>query len=266
MNKKENLTNREWLLLSAYLDGELSKRKKRQVEELLQSKPASRKALEVLRRIHQVLQHAPSHEVPRNFTLTADMVAKPLLPSFSKVLSYSSALAGLLLVIVFGFDVYSRSAFAGEAQVSQTVSEESQTFAVEKDMAVEPQEKPDIINWGYSSGDSGGYGLGGGADGLGGMGTGMGGGVVAPSEAEAAPPREEIESEEMLAQDDEQAESLILGVQPEEERGQIMTEISDYPEQAVQEREFPLRLVEWVLSALVLLTGLGAFILRKRRK
>ncbi len=292
MRKNAELTKREWLLLSAYLDGELSPRKKRQVEELLQSKPASREMLEVLRRTRQVLQNAPLRKVPHNFTLTADMVRKPLIPPFSKVLSYSSALAGILLVIVFGLDIYNRSMFTNEAALRTTI-EESQAVVLEKETSEDVQETPSIINWGPYSDGAYDYGLGG-ADDAGGMASGMGGGggdevpeaevdpeilldedesmaeegeeLAQMEDLEAVPTEKLAEAEESFTDEADESDRLILGIPPEEKQGQIITERPVLPEPELQQQEFPWRLVEWVLAAAALVMGLGAFILRKHRK
>ncbi len=114
------LTDREWLLLSAYLDGQLSDRERRQVEDLLQTKPASRTALEGLRRTRQVLRYAPVRKLPRNFILSATG-SQPFLPPFSRNLKLFFALGLLLLGIVLGVDLFS-GATAGMGIHSQTSS------------------------------------------------------------------------------------------------------------------------------------------------
>lgn len=281
MKKKAELTKREWLFLSAYLDGELSSRKKRRVEELLQSKPASREALEVLRRTRQVLKYTPTYKVPKNFTLSAEMVRKPLLPSFSNVLSYSSALAGILLVIVFGLDIFSNSMMTNEATL-RTVADEAQVEMFEEAPVAESAQSPAIIEWEESPAGKGGYGLGGADDG-GGMASGMGGGGGAPAPAvevdpeilfdeeegeaiEAAPAEELAEPQEKTADEAEQSDNLILGVQPEEQRGQITADRPVLPPRETRVQAFSWRLVELVLAAVTLLTGLGAYALRRRQK
>ena len=175
MSRKPNLNRHEWLLLSAYLDGELSNREKRQVEEWLQKDPASRTALEGLRRTRQVLRHAPQKPVPHNFTLTEDMLRKPLIPSFSRVFSYSAALAGLLLVAVLGLDLFSNMNRAQTASNASAPVVES--FKADEDMAAATNEEsaPQIIYWGNSGPLLGAYGKGGGGDGSG-MAYGIGGG------------------------------------------------------------------------------------------
>ena len=305
MKMKAELSKREWLLLSAYLDGQLSAGEETQVEELLQSKPASREALEALRRTRQVLQHASLRKVPRNFTLTEEMVQKPLLPSFSRVLSYSSALAGILLVLAFALDFYTAS--TSQPMQNMMTMESEAVFATEADMVDDralEDETPEIINWGGprdGKGDFGmsGYGIGGGADTSSAPGIGMGGGGAAgavpqtpvlpeadiAAEPEAPEVMEEAVTEEYaLGSGSEEVQTVpekskgnpILGIRTADKQGQILIEI---PSEKIREtlpsgREttiltelanFPWRLVEIALAAVVLLTGLVAFLSGKRR-
>ena len=305
MKMKAELSKREWLLLSAYLDGQLSAGEETQVEELLQSKPASREALEALRRTRQVLRHASLRKVPRNFTLTEEMVQKPLLPSFSRVLSYSSALAGILLVLAFALDFYTAS--TSQPMQNMITMESEAVFATETDMVDDralEDETPEIINWGGprdGKGDFGmsGYGIGGGADTFSAPGIGMGGGGAAgavpktpvlpeadiAAEPEAPEVMEEAVTEEYaLGSGPEEVQTVpekskdnpILGIRTADKQGQILIEI---PSEKIREtlpsgREttiltelanFPWRLVEIALAAVVLLTGLVAFLSGKRR-
>ena len=199
MSRKPNLNRHEWLLLSAYLDGELSDREKRQVEEWLQQDPASRTALEGLRRTRQVLRRTPQKPVPHNFTLTPDMLRKPLLPSFSRMFSYSAALAGILLVAVLGLDLVGSM---NSPQIARNASEPiMQTFKTTEDTVAIEKAAPQIIYWGNSGPLLGAYGKGGGGDG-GAMAYGVGGGGGAPIgggvETEPSIPVEQVPLEEAL--------------------------------------------------------------------
>jgi hypothetical protein len=199
MSRKPNLKRHEWLLLSAYLDGELSDREKRQVEARLQQDPASRTALEGLRRTRQVLHHTPLKPVPHNFTLTPDMLRKPLLPSFSRMFSYSAALAGILLVAVLGLDLFGSMT---SPQMATNASEPvMEAFKTTEDSVEVEKAAPQIIYWGYSGPFLGAYGKGGGGDG-GGIAYGVGGGGGAPIgggvESEPYIPMEQIPLEEAL--------------------------------------------------------------------
>ncbi len=199
MNQAEKLTKREWLLLSAYLDGQLSEKERRQAEELLQKNPAGREALEGLRRTRAVLRYAPVHKVPHNFTLSEEQVRKPFLPSFSRVLSYSSGLAALLLVVVLGIDLFSGMAPKASAPMPVAIAQRG-TVEESADQAakVAVKKTPQIIYWnGVNAPAMGAYGKGGGggksgtsdyATGIGGGGGGAeGAGMAAAPLAEAAP-------------------------------------------------------------------------------
>ena len=234
MSRKPNLNRHEWLLLSAYLDGELSDREKRQVEEWLQQDPASRTALEGLRRTRQVLRRTPQKPVPHNFTLTPDMLRKPLLPSISRMFSYSAALAGILLAAVLGLDLFGSMT---SPQIARNASEPvMQTFKTTEDTAAIEKAAPQIIYWGNSGPLLGAYGKGGGGDGsamaygVGGGGAPIGGGAetepsipleqvpfeetfpleeAAPAPAEAMPEAGQIQPEETAP-----AEESLLGATP----------------------------------------------------
>ncbi len=206
----KHLTDREWLLLSAYLDGQLSEKERRQVEDLLQSNPASRSALEGLRRACLVLRHAPTRRVPRNFTLSAEQAHKPFLPSFSRLLSYSSALAGLLLVIALGFDLFiGRNAMNLARRSGAAPAEVAKVFMADEAAQAPSAESPAIIYWnGVYSPLLGAYGKGGGGgdeSGSAGYAYGIGGGgaespaAIMPSVEEA--PAVAAEEESLLAEE-----------------------------------------------------------------
>jgi len=296
MTKKLALNAREWLLLSAYLDGELSKREIRQVKELLQSNPSSRMALEGLRRTRQVLHFMPQRKTPRNFTLTPEMIRKTGLSPLNIVFSYASALAGFLLVTVVAFDL-----FAGyRLQPVMQAAPDSQALAQEAGQVV-VQAQPPIIYWGPAYPQSGAFGLGGGGEDMrAGLGGGIGGGSEEPAVIEpaplleapvmqeneaspeelesplAAPPQEQAEAAQAL---EPSAESIpaektsaetegsqpILGIRPASERGSLVfketaaSRSADYP-------QVPnLRLLEAGLAIIALVSGLAALFLKRRR-
>lgn len=227
MIQETTLTDREWLLLSAYLDEQLSETEKRQVEDLLQNKPASLKALEGLRRTRQVLRYAPLRKVSHNFTLSPEQVRKPFLPSFSRVLSYSSALAALLLVVVLGIDLFSGSALMTAAPVPAAAAQERAVMAeADQSAKVAAQKIPQIIYWnGVNAPLMGVYGKGGGggksgtagyANGIGGGGGGAeGAGMAAAPLAEAAPTVKEALPETQQALPTETAVAAAPEMAPE---------------------------------------------------
>jgi hypothetical protein len=142
-------------MLSAYLDGELSPRERAHLEGLLASDAELRQRLEALRRTVALMQELPRVPAPRNFLLTAAMVAPPEARRrprrlwLAPALTFASAVSGLLLLIVLLVGG-GRGRLAGPAPVSPTAGyevamEEPELLAApthEEDMAarIEPEE------------------------------------------------------------------------------------------------------------------------------
>jgi hypothetical protein len=105
MTKK--ISNRDWENLSAYLDGQLTPRKRARFAARLESEPALREAYDSLRRTRAMLRGLPRLRAPRNFTVTPEMVSirqsrrrHRLIPTFQ----FASAIASLLLLMVLAGD------------------------------------------------------------------------------------------------------------------------------------------------------------------
>jgi len=88
--------------LSAYLDGALSLRATANLEQRLKNELDLARAFKDLERTRALLRRAPQRRVPRQFTLTAQMVgaAQRSLSSGWNSLNWASAVASLLLVLV----------------------------------------------------------------------------------------------------------------------------------------------------------------------
>lgn len=102
---RANLSNHDYELLSAYIDGQLSSGEQRKLEERLRARPEMQSALEDMRRTRALLRQAPRRRAPRNFTLTPAMVGeqrKRPAPFFNlfPALGFTSALAALALVVL----------------------------------------------------------------------------------------------------------------------------------------------------------------------
>ncbi len=83
--------------LSAYLDGELNAAAAKKTKNRLTRDPNMRAALDDLRAIKTTLRQAPQRRAPKNFTLSARMVAQsPPMPRLVPLLNYASVLAMLL--------------------------------------------------------------------------------------------------------------------------------------------------------------------------
>lgn len=223
--KNERQRARELESLSAYLDGELNLADRQALVARLQHELDLQAQLEQLRRIKLTVGYLPRLRAPRNYTLTPEMVAvrSQKKSSFMAPLRLASALAAILLVVLFGAEFLFAS---GPLASPQTASAPMMEAVVMLDEA-EPEP---LILWG-----SPGVG-GGGADmpieGRGGDGAVMMEASVMvesmPVEMEIAVeeemPAEEIEPEDMpeimseaelLPPADAEADMLELGLEGE---------------------------------------------------
>lgn len=115
-------------LLSAYLDGELSKRQRVRLETRLKREPDLSRSLEELQRTRRILQAMPAIKAPRNFTLTAEMVEQPRSVSmvYFNRFRLVSAVASFLLLLVLAGDFIG---IPGRVEISDV---EPQIVAVQK--------------------------------------------------------------------------------------------------------------------------------------
>ena len=303
MNKHRNLSSSDWLLLSAYLDDQLSDVEKRQMDERLQSDPECRKALDSLRRTSSLLRSLPVRRAPRNFTLSAKTLPRKLIPSFVSILRFSSAAAALLLVAAFALDLTQRTPLMSVQQSCQKILSQLLPWNLPKCLLLKyPEgEAPMIIFWGDTC-------KGGGRirsqavaaaalkvlDGRRGprrvlMAIG-GGGPAEEALPETAPMVEELPAaqptpyaempapeviEEQQPETEMQPQTAIepepltgsgpiLGVRPSEEKAAadevIETPLRQPPAQSV----IPFRLIEIVLAALLILTAIPAWLLKRK--
>jgi hypothetical protein len=98
------ITRKDWIQLSAYIDGELSRREEDLLKRRIQSDPQLHTALDQLRITKSVLQSTPPISVPRNFTLTPKMVGRK--PNRSAAVGYriATAMMSFLLIGVLVLD------------------------------------------------------------------------------------------------------------------------------------------------------------------
>jgi hypothetical protein len=95
------LKPRDWEILSAYLDGQLSPRENARLEARLQADDEMNNSLEQLRRTRVVLRSLPKVRSPRNYTLSASRVrVRPIIPKIYPAFRLASAMAMLLFALV----------------------------------------------------------------------------------------------------------------------------------------------------------------------
>jgi hypothetical protein len=97
-----SVTERDYELISAYLDGELTAAEQAEVEARLQNDAELRRELQSLRQTVTLIQQLPARSAPRNFTLDAHLFRKPALP-FPLTITFSAlSTAAAILLFVFG--------------------------------------------------------------------------------------------------------------------------------------------------------------------
>jgi len=159
MNQKIQISPSEWQLLSAYLDDQVSSDERIQVERKLESDDAFRQAMLSMQKTRLVLRSMPRRKVPRNFTLTPDMVPARRTFQLFPLLRFSSAFAAIAAVVLFAVQLLpgmlnASSQMAAPAAVDVTAAENSSGPV------------PPMIYWGGPpavTGKGGGGGGGGGA-------------------------------------------------------------------------------------------------------
>lgn len=300
MIKHRKISTNDWLLLSAYLDGQLSVVEKRQIDERLQSDPECRMALDTLRRTSTLLRSLPVRRAPRNFTLSASSLVKKSNPPLIGILRFSSAAAALLLVAIFTFDLTLGSRAMSINDTAQDAQPEIAMESAKRSSAEAPNEEaPVIIFWGAPTSMMGAYGKGGGGGGAEGPGLGggaalqpygIGGGAAeetlpdaaspveeqpasdaapdmempAPEVLEEQQPETEPQPQERVAPEPLSGSGPILGVQPMEELS-AADKTAEVPlRQPAVQLDFPFRLIEIVLAALLILTAIPAWLIKRK--
>jgi hypothetical protein len=143
-----NISHKDWEALSAYVDGELTRRERVRLEDRLQSNPDLYSAYRKLRQTRHTLRRAPRLSAPRDFTLTPEMVGEKKTaegfswPSFFRT---AAVLASVFLVMVLVFDfggalISPRFANAPLLQEEKRASEPA--LEVMKEEAAEEMEAP----------------------------------------------------------------------------------------------------------------------------
>lgn len=112
------LSSRDFELLSCYLDEQLSDHERNLLESRLQKESELQITLDEMRRTQAILRATPPLRAPRNYTLKPEMVGihRPQ-PRYYPVLKLASALASLLFVMAFIGDL-----IASNAQVQAPVA------------------------------------------------------------------------------------------------------------------------------------------------
>ncbi|RJQ40772.1 MAG: zf-HC2 domain-containing protein [Anaerolineaceae bacterium] len=298
MNK---ITRKEWLLLSRYLDGDLSAEQQRRVEERLRSDAEFKMTFERLAHTRRVLRSVPQRRIPHPYVLTAEMAGiRERRRAPQLVWQYSSAVAALVAVVALALQFFAPRASV-ISPVFDAAQPELQIMAAPELAGEAATEEPPIILWNPGIGGMGGggegsksypnavaipestpagtafYGVGGGGAGV---------GNAAPTEGALSKGMEEPElavsdegttmtQEEAVPEEEARSAAVpegtnpILGIAPQEERGSIQ---ADTTESALTEKSINrvfsrLNYGEIAISAAFISIGCGvvAFLLRRKQ-
>lgn len=133
-----NISKRDWVQLSAYVDGELNQREKVKLENRIEENPVFQAALEDLKQAKDVLAHTPRVPVPRNFTLRRSQVEsqqRRVIPAQGYRLA--AAVLSFLFIGVVVVDIGS-AALRGGMLASQSPRSEEVMLESEVDEMEEP--------------------------------------------------------------------------------------------------------------------------------
>lgn len=172
------LSNKEWELLSSYLDGELSPREKARVEARLRTQPEFKDALDGLRRTKSILLKAQVRKVPHNFTVTHADVQRVSAPRWLPTMQWSSAVTALVAVFLFAYQLIPGLTYSAKiADQRNALTSESAPAASNQPLAATDlaSATPEVIYWGGPPSPA--FGLGGGGGGGGGGAAAIGGGA-----------------------------------------------------------------------------------------
>ena len=140
---------RHWTELSAYIDGQLPPKKAARLEKRLSQDSALRVEYQDLLRTRSMLRSLPKRRVPRNFTLTPDMVRAPrrrISTFLVPILRFSSSAAALMLALTFALEF-----MGGGPLMAKMAQDAAPAPAMEMMMEAAPAEtaeEPMILLWG----------------------------------------------------------------------------------------------------------------------
>ena len=279
----KNISSKDMINLSAYLDGQLSAKDRMKFEARLKNEEALQQSLREFRQTKILLRRTGNIAIPHNFTLTQEMAAqiKPARKSrMLPALSISSALAALLLVFALLFEYI--PGFQGLTNAPKTLNDTAMSMESAAPMESRDGQAPMILEWGNPSLK----GLGG--SGGGGDATGMGGGPAAVMEApqpetslvpplaigggvDNPPATPQITAENQSPAEPITGTGPILGIRSEDETEIYNNAVIGILDEQIKDYQNPisnnLPLIRWVqisLGGIALITGISALLVWKR--
>lgn len=128
------ITKKDLSQLSAYIDGELSRREEDLLKRKIQSDPQLQSALDQLRLTKRVLQSTPTLSVPRNFLLTPELVGQKQKRPMAAGYRLAAAMMSFLLIGVLILD-FGRFFLGGAMAPAAPIMEEVMLESVAKEVS-----------------------------------------------------------------------------------------------------------------------------------
>jgi len=272
----KHLTDKEFRLLSAYLDDELTEQERENCRILLAANPHAAPTLENLRNLRSLLRFLPELTVPHQFTLT-HLEAQPDRPGWMELgLRVLSGLSAVALTVVLAIDLL--VPFRSVPQPAMVESAPMEDVPDVKTMVEEKDaEEPMVFNF---QAEPPGMGLGGGGSPADKPGQIPGAIIpdisITEGEMEEEPVLRdetqetfEMESAEIDTKGD-QGPGPILGVRPAEEQAdvsfqEIPIEIP-LPEPVYEQPLDIILVLEIALVTMFAVSALAAFLIRRKRR
>lgn len=275
---KMNHINKDWQLLSAYLDGQLASPQKEKLEARLLKDNVLQEAFSSLEQTKLLLKHARQVKSPRNFTLSqaqAEKLKSTRTFRWLPVLSLSSVLATIMMIFAILMELVISPVAVPLMDTAQSPTGEMLSMQsapqAESLEANAPEEQPMIIQWGVPGQGGGGSDLM--ATGLGGGGAvakgssdvvGMGGAEIIPNPLSLPPespsqPQDEIPK---LTASGSDGSGLILGLRSAEDTQAynqvVMDEIANNLATQTERGKVSTPNLRWIqlgLAIIALVTG-----------
>jgi len=139
---------KDWLVLSAYLDGELNAREKEKLEQRLRASAQLREQLSQIRTTRSMIRSLPRKKVPRNFVLSPEMVTQRKSTGWLPLMGLTSAASAILALVLLFFQFAPGFLLNTQSFAAKNAEEVAMFAEAESADAVRKGGTPEIIYWG----------------------------------------------------------------------------------------------------------------------
>jgi hypothetical protein len=139
---------KDWLVLSAYLDGELNAREKEKLERRLHTSPLLREQLSQLKITRSMIRSLPRKKVPRNFVLSPEMVKQRKSTGWLPLMGLTSAASAILALVLLFFQFAPGFLLNTQSLMAKNADEVAMYAEADSADSVRNEGTPEIIYWG----------------------------------------------------------------------------------------------------------------------